>query len=145
MSQNNRCIHKLSRLSISAVVVLALLAVGGCSGPVWQFPGGKLEGEERALDLSAVPSDCGVIQLETNPDDPYSVNIGCRLIAGTIYVDPADSRTWYQNMKANPLVRIRFDGSEVIYLAKAETETNKEILDQYEADRHVLRLVPRLN
>ena len=125
--------------------IALLLAVAGCSGPIWQFPGGKLEGEEQPLDLSAAPADCGVIQLETNPEDPYSVNVGCKLIAGAIYVDPAEDRTWYQNMKANPLIRIRFDGSEIIYLATAEAETNKEILSQYEADRHVLRLAPRAN
>ena len=100
-------------------------------------------GEEKPFDLSVLAPEGGVIQLETNPVDPYSVNVGYLVVGGNMYVDPAESRTWYQNMKASPLVRIRFDGTEVVYPAVAVVETEQEVLSQFESDRHVFRLIPR--
>jgi hypothetical protein len=60
-----------------------------------------------------------------------------------MYIDPADSRVWYQNMKATPAVRIRFDGAEVIHPMTAVNESNPAVLKEFEADRIVLRLMPR--
>ncbi len=120
-----------------------VFAVQGCSGPVWQFPGGAMEGPEQALSMDMLDNAGGVIQLETNPADPYSVNIGYVVVNGNMYIDPTESRTWYQNIKADARVRIRFDGEKVIHPAKAVEEQDPVILARFENDRHVLRVVPR--
>ena len=133
----------LRKLLASTVCVSTALLLAGCAGPLWQFPGGALAGTEQKLNLETVPPSGGVIQLETNPDDPYSVNVGYIVIEGNMYIDPAESRTWYQNIKSNPLIRIRFDSASVVHPAIAIAETDASIIDQFEKDRHVLRLQPR--
>ena len=130
-------------LAATLAATLLMLTMSGCSGPLWQFPGGALEGPEQRIDLATLSPDGGVMQLETNPDDPYSVNVGYVVIDSNMYIDPADSRAWYQNMKANPAVRIRFDGAEVIHPMTAVNESNPAVLKEFEADRIVLRLMPR--
>ena len=125
-----------------AVALIALLMFG-CSGPFWQFPGGALLGPEQELNSAQIPAEGGVMQLETNPDEPYSVNVGYVVIGGSAYIDPAESRRWYQNIKSNALVRVRFSGSDVVYTAVAVAEVDPEVLGRFEADRHVLRIAPR--
>ena len=66
--------------------LLAVLLLAGCGEPTWQFPGGALSGEEKPFDLSVLAPEGGVIQLETNPVDPYSVNVGYLVIGGNMYV-----------------------------------------------------------
>lgn len=119
------------------------LLVAGCSGPFIWLPGGQLSGAEAPLDVSAVADDVALLQLETNPSDPYSVNLGFQRIDGQIYIDPAPERQWYQHIQANPQVRIRFDGSDVVHPALAQPVSDPAVLSQFEPDRVVLRLVPR--
>jgi len=126
-----------------AVASCVIGLAAGCSGPFWQFPGGALSGEESAFDLNRLSPDGGVIQLETNPQAPYSVNVGYVVINGNMYVDPTPSRTWCQNMKDNPLIRLRFESSDAVHPAIAIEETDPQVLAQFENDRYVLRLEPR--
>lgn len=123
--------------------VLIALSMFGCSGPLWQFPGGALSGPEQQLNSARIPAEGGVMQLETNPDEPYSVNVGYVVIGGSAYIDPADSRRWYQNIKSNALIRVRFNDSDVVYTAVAVAEVDPEVLSRFEANRHVLRIAPR--
>ena len=124
------------------LLVTITVAIAGCSGPVWQFPGGALQGKEQHLQFAKIPSTGGLLQLETNPEDPYSVNLGFVVIDGAVYLDPTKSRTWYQNIKKNPKVRIRFEDADFIHPALASVESNPAILSQFEADRIILRLMP---
>ena len=123
--------------------VLIALSMFGCSGPLWQFPGGALSGPEQQLNSAQIPAEGGVMQLETNPDEPYSVNVGYVVIGGSAYIDPADSRRWYQNITSNALIRVRFNDSDVVYTAVAVAEVDPEVLSRFEADRHVLQIAPR--
>jgi hypothetical protein len=125
------------------VFLSQLVLLAACSGPTLWLPGGKLRGPESPLDPAAVPQGAGVIQLETNPDDPYSVNIGYQLIEGRIYIDPAPERRWFEYIQADPDVRIRFDGSEVVHPAVAERVTDADVLARFDPQRIVLRLKPR--
>ena len=84
-----------------------------------------------------------MFQLETLPADPYSVNIGFFVVDGTIYIDPAEDRQWYQNIQADPAVRIRFAGSDQIHPMTAVRETNPAIIAQFDPERIVMRLEPR--
>ena len=96
-----------------AGVLLAVLLSGlsglGCSGPLLAIPGGELAGtvvEEPVTDWSFV--DSAFLDLETRPDDPYSVELNYFVKDGKLYIDPAEGRTWYEHIKADPRVRARF-------------------------------------
>ena len=127
--------------TLLAAIVLVLLV--GCDGPVWQFPGGAFSGAEQSLAMASIPAEGGVLQLETDPTDPYSVNVGFRTIDGSMYIDPAAERGWYQRIQKDPAVRIRLEGAASVYLATAVVVTDADLLAQYDDDRIVLRLAPR--
>ena len=133
----------ITRWKLVFTIALLAIATGGCSGPLGYFPGGALSGPEAPLDLTTLPAEGGVIELETNPADPYSVNVGFVVIAGNMYIDPADGRTWYEHIEVDPAVRLRFAGDRLIRPATAVRETDSSVLAQFEADRNVLRLEPR--
>ena len=120
-----------------------LLTLSACNGPLSIIPGGALNGNQTPLTLDAIPPEGGIIALETNPQDPYSVYVGFVVVNKNMYIDPAAERTWYQYIKDNNAVRIRFDGGEDIHPARAIVETDKNVLTNFEADRIVLRLDPR--
>ena len=67
------------------------------------------------------------MQLETRPDDPYSVNIAYTVMEGRLYVNAGDTETrWVQHMSADPRVRLRLDG--VIYELRAERVSDPDEL-----------------
>ncbi len=118
--------------SKTLVLMATTLSLGltACSGPFVLFPGGALEGAS-----SPAPADWGftseidTVQLETNPAEPYSVNIWATGIDDVLYVHAGANRaTWIENMEADPRVRVRIE--EKIYeLAAVRVE------DQAEFDR----------
>lgn len=124
------------------LVLLGFAFLVGCSGPFMGLPGGSLGAETISTPWPSKTED-GVLELETNPDDPYSVIIGFRVIEGEVYIDPADERQWYGYLAADPNVRIRFDGEDEIYAALAIPEEDPAVLSQFEPDRHVQKLVSR--
>ncbi len=105
----------LQRTSLGVAFGLALL-LGAC-GPLGPLSGGALRG---ALTTSPVPdwsftAEHDTVQLETHPDDPYSVNTWCVGVADRLYVptsmirgpmSPAE-REWVKYATADPRVRIR--------------------------------------
>ncbi len=122
------------------LISLALLGLAACSEPFFYFSGGRLTGEETPL--VHMPAASGVLQIETLPTDPYSVNIGYVLLDGKVYIDPAEDRQWYQNILVDPTVRIRFDGSDQVHPMMTVPESNLEILTQFDPTRIILRLEP---
>lgn len=122
---------------------LVVATLSGCSGPLMGIPGGALKGTEQPLPPPATGDPGDVMVLETRPEDPYSVNIGYVVLGGQYYIDPAPERTWYQHLAANPAVRVRFAGSELIHPAFAQRVVDPEILSQFETGRMVMRLTPR--
>ncbi|MCP5040560.1 MAG: nitroreductase family deazaflavin-dependent oxidoreductase, partial [bacterium] len=65
-----------------------------------------------------------MIQLETNPEDPYSVNIAYTVVDDQLYIYAGDTRTqWVENMEADPRVRFRLD--DTIYELRAERVTDR--------------------
>jgi hypothetical protein len=122
--------------------VALVLLVGGC-GPLGPISGGALRG---TLQTSPVPdwsftAGHETVQLETNPDDPYSVNTWCVGVAERLYVptsmirgprSPAE-REWVQHATRDPRVRIRIGGA--LYERQAVRVTDSA---EYEAARAAL-------
>jgi hypothetical protein len=102
---------RAAALRVGALLGAALL---GCSGPLGPIAGGRLSGElaTAPVDDWSFTREVMIVQLETRPRDPYSVNVGCVDYAGAVYVgspDPLSSR-WVANLVEDPDVRLRVDG-----------------------------------
>lgn len=94
---------------------LFLVSVGllaGCDDPTFLLPGSALSGDIHATPANwNFASDVGTVQLETNPAEPYSVNIEGVVIDERLYAYAGATRTtWAANMEANPDVRYRLNG-----------------------------------
>jgi hypothetical protein len=93
------------------------------------IPGGSLSG-----DVQPVPADWSftdeveTVQLETRPDDPYSVNVWGVGVGDTFYI--ASGRgidaAWAEHIEANPNVRLRV-GDAIYELAAARTTDPAEL------------------
>jgi len=118
----------MSRL-ISLTQLALLLTLVGCTDPLISVPGGKLNGEPTAAPASwsSVPD---VIQLETRPDDPYSVNIWALVKSGNLYLATENAR-WLAHIKADDRVRVRIDG--MLYALRAEQVTEVEEMNRLAA------------
>lgn len=94
----------------TAPVVGLLLCCLGCGGPLVMFPAGELSGT-----VVATPSDwtftdeIETVQLETRPEDPYSVNIWGVAIGRDFFIASGRGmdNAWAQHIEADPRVRLR--------------------------------------
>jgi hypothetical protein len=100
--------------------VASLLVIGGgviigarwIYGPLGPFPGPKLSGivvEEPVEDWSWIDG-VEVIQVETDPEDPYSVSIWVNRVGNRIYLSGNEESPWVRNIGDDPRVRIRAEG-----------------------------------
>lgn len=107
-------------------VLLVLVSIAGCSEPFIVFAGGELSGEERTPpDDWSLLRDEETFQLETRPDDPYSVNIWAVGIGRDAYIGTGpDGTRWSGHIDANPQVRLRV--GEVVYPLLARPVTNTD-------------------
>ena len=129
------------RLVLGVLAGLSL-TLAACGGPFLVFPGGALRGEvvsEAPTDWSFV--DDAFIDLETRPADPYSVELNYIVRDGKLYIDPAEGREWFEYIKADPRVRVRFGGK--VYLLEAVLVGRPGELEGFDADRFIYRLDPR--
>jgi len=152
---------------IAALLLACLLggAGAGC-GPIGPIPGGALGGEVVEAPVSdwSFTNAVETVQLETRPDDPYSVNTwslgeGDRLDLATSLIrgdaDPT-AREWVRNVLADDRVRLRVGGR--IYPLRAVRVTDPQELEEaregllakYHVDRDahaaaawIFRLEPR--
>jgi hypothetical protein len=115
----------MSRALALGLVLLAPLACG----PLVMIPGGALSGEVAPAPSDWAFSDAvDTVQLETNPADPYSVNVWGVGAGSAFYIGAGDKDSqWARNIRANPQVRLRIDG--VLYELSAE-----EIEDEAELE-----------
>lgn len=97
---------------------LLLLALG-CNGPFLLLPGGELTGEATPIPTDwRFAGSSGTAQLETRPEDPYSVNIAYTVIDGALYINAGDTETrWVQNIADDARIRLRL--GEALYEARA--------------------------
>jgi hypothetical protein len=116
-------------LTRPALVLALMLAAPstGCGRPIVLLPGGALEGPTLATPESWSFTDAvKTVQLETLPDDPYSVNIWVIALGESLYVHAGANRsTWVENLERDPAVRLRVNGS-IYELAAARVEEQAE-------------------
>ena len=129
-----------------SVIGLLLIAVAatlsGCAEPFIVMAGGQLSGEvtDPPADWSEF-NDEEIIQLETRPEDPYSVNIWMIASGPDLYVATGDDPTrWSRILEENPDVRVRIRG--LIYELEAhrvedvveKTAIGNEYVRKYDVD-----------
>lgn len=130
-----------TRSSQLLVGTLASLAVA-CGGPFLVFPGGELRGQlvaEPVSDWSFV--DSTFVDLEVRPDDPYSVELNYVVRDGQLYIDPAEGRRWFEYLREDDRVRVRFGNR--IYPVRAVLVGRPGELEGFDSDRFIYRLDPR--
>ena len=128
---NSKLIKHRSRTGAFFVFVLSLFVLGGCNGPFILLPGGQLDGTLEPTPKSwDFVGAYGTFQLETQPRDPYSVNIAYTVIDGQMYINAGDSETqWVKNIAADSNVRVRLD--QKLYDVRAERVTDRATLQAF--------------
>ncbi len=140
MTSNSRRSSRLAGVFIGSSICLFVTL--GCGGPMLVFPGGGLSGEvatEPVEDWSFVTD--AFVDLETRPGDPYSVELNYIVRDGKLYIDPAEGKRWFDHIKQDPRVRVRF--GRTIYPLTAVLVGLPGELEGFDADRFIYRLDPR--
>ena len=131
----------MRRFRVPETLMVAILAAA-CGGPFFVIPGGELSGEvvnESVTDWSFVTERW--MELETRPNDPYSVQIAYFVREGKLYIDPAEGRRWFDHIRADPQVQVRFGNK--IYPLQAVLVGRPGELEGFDPERFVYRLDPR--
>jgi hypothetical protein len=131
----------MKRFGVTTALLCTLIP-SGCGGPFLMFPGGALSGEVVTTpveDWSFL--DSSSIDLETRPEDPYSIELNYVVNDGKLYIDSAEARRWFDYIREDPLVRVRSDGK--VYPLRAILVGKPGELDGFDVDRYVYRLDPR--
>jgi len=98
------------RIYFLAALTAVILSISGCA--YVPFSAGKLKGTptEALADWREIAS-VSIIQLETNPAQPYSVNIWMIAEQARLYVFAGDNYAqWVQNIESNQSVRLQAEG-----------------------------------
>ncbi|MFP6654126.1 MAG: hypothetical protein VCB25_00765 [Myxococcota bacterium] len=116
-------------------VLMMFLFVLGC-GPILVMPGGGLD-----RTTSTVPTDwrwtddVSTIQLETRPDDPYSVNLWIIALGDSLLVHAGTNRAaWVEHIEANASVRVQVEEKifELVATRVSEQSEFDAFSDAYE-------------
>lgn len=110
------------------IIPLLLLPVLAGWGPCGPISGGEISGEpvtEQVTDWTFT-NDYSTIQVETRPEDPYSVTTWCFTDGPNLYVPSrgAARKPWVKNVTADPRVRLRI--GDDIYSGRAVRITDEE-------------------
>ena len=107
------------------------LLLSACDGPLPFMAGGELIGSVSDVEHTwQLDEDSAVAQLETRPEDPYSVNLTYVQLGGVLYIYAGDTKTnWVKHIEQNSLVRLRVDGT--IYPARAVRVNGKKEIAKF--------------
>ena len=114
------------------IIVLSAVILVGCE--YLPISGGQLKGTVAPLpdDLSGIAA-VDIIQLESNPAEPYSVNLWIVEVDGGLHVFAGDNRSaWVENIAADPSVRLGVNGS--LYEMTATRITSAEVMERFAAE-----------
>jgi len=112
------------------LVMFSALGLAGCAEQI-PLASGALTGAVKPMPSSwdAVVAD-EIIQLETQGDSPYSVNLWTVLVDGDLHVFAGDNyATWVEHIENDPAVRLQSEGS--IYLFQAERVTQAAVFERF--------------
>ena len=111
---------------VRMIAMAGVLLTMGCNGPLPFMSAGTLAGEEQPAPPDwTFAEDFAVVQLETRPEDPYSVNIWGVGIGVDFYVASGKAaNTWSENIAADDRVRLRV--GKAIYEMRALREDSPE-------------------
>lgn len=113
-------------------LILGFLVFGlvACD-PLVMIPGGELSGETRSVPDDWSFSDAvETVQLETRPEDPYSVNIWGVGVEGDFYIASGKpDNAWAGHIAVDDRVRLRID--ETIYEMRAERDDTPEARERF--------------
>lgn len=139
-SKNWRAVSTTLFAASATIGLVALVA--SCGGPLLMIPGGALSGEvvEAPVDDWSFADDA-FIDVELRPEDPYSVELNYIVRDGQLYLDPSEGRRWFEYLKDDPRLRVRF-GNE-IYPVTAVLVGRPGELEGFDSDRYVYRLDSR--
>ena len=119
-------------MSARLILLITILLAGGCD--MVPFSGGTLDGT-----LTEPPADWTeaanrqVIQLETNPANPYSVKLWIIGRGPDLYVHAGATRsTWVGHLETDPNVRLLI--GERLYELRAERVTSAAEFERFAAD-----------
>jgi hypothetical protein len=120
-----------------ACLLILSLAAFGCE-PWGPLPGGRLSGEVAPNPPSdwSLADEYEIVQIETRPSDPYSVNLWGAGVGESFFVAAGEGETadWAQHLVDDPNVRLRV--GETIYELRAV-----RIQDEAEVARFMTALV----
>jgi hypothetical protein len=132
----------MQRPGLLISMISMAVALAGCGGPVLVFPGGELSGEvvtEPVEDWSFATD--AFVDVEFRSADPYSVELNYIVRDGNLYLDPAEGRNWFEYLKADQDLRVRF--GDKIYPVRAVLVGEPGELEGFDADRYIYRLDSR--
>ncbi|MGI9592196.1 MAG: hypothetical protein ACR2P8_12560 [Myxococcota bacterium] len=111
-------------------VLLVLAGLRACD-PLVMIPGGELSGETKPVPESwAFTDGVDTVQLETRPDDPYSVNVWGVGVGKDFYVAAGKaSNAWAQHIAADDRVRLRIEGN--LYEMRAVRDDSPEARERF--------------
>lgn len=143
---------------LRSLTLTAVLCLSACADFI-PFSGGQLEGTPTPVPADwTTAAAADVIQLETNPSEPYSVKLWIVGMGAELYVHAGANRaTWVEHIEIDPAVRLLI--GETLYELRAvrvqSAEEFKTFSDAYEikygnrprnenvAEAYLFRLEPR--
>lgn len=120
--------RKIAAGSEVALGVLVALVVGCRYVPL---PGGELDGSVKPVPADwSFLAETSIVQIETRPSDPYSVNIWAVGMGPVVYLHAGANRaTWVEHLEVDPRLRLRVD--EDLYELRAARVTSQEEFDRF--------------
>ncbi|MEM7412651.1 MAG: hypothetical protein AAF430_20640 [Myxococcota bacterium] len=125
------------------LLVAAALGSFGCGGPFLLFPGGALSGEVVEEPVESWEFvDTTFIDIETRPEDPYSVTLNYTQQDGQLYIDPAEGREWLNHIREDPALRVRV-GDRLYPVRAVLVAEPGHTLEGFDTTRFIYRLESR--
>ncbi len=138
--------HNLAEYSVlekqtpGSVLIVSILLLSACQTAFLTFPGGALKGDEAKATSFSFANEFNLLQLETRPDDPYSIWLRVTVLDGELYIDAAENRRWHLYLSENPNIRIKL--GDKIYRAIANRICDGVLEEKFLTGRTIYRIDP---